>query len=166
MKKSFEETVRAMSPKQIVMAMVNGLKKVHVRVNMDNFGTYEREDEERVCYGCAATNTICEIGGVVFTPDTILGRDARRRALDSNYNFIMYFEESIDALRRGNIDIYNYYAKGYGDLAELPIPVVPLPKLNTEDYLQKLPAYIAYANSLEPSFLTRLWTKVKSYFQN
>lgn len=165
MKKSFEETVGAMSPKQIVMAMVKGLKKEHVRVDMGYFGSTFQEGENRVCYGCAATNTICEISGVVFTPENILGRTNRRLFLETTSHFLAVFETAIDCLRRGDVKGYNAYAEG-NDMPLLPEPVEKLPKLETDDYLQGLPAYVKYANSLEPSFLTRLWTKVKSYFQN
>lgn len=83
----------------IVDAMVKGLQREWVEVNMMTFG----HSRGGVCFGCAATNTLCQIMGEPFTLEDI---DDEGRARKFNYNiaFIDFsnFETSIDQLRRGN----------------------------------------------------------------
>jgi len=108
--KSFEEIVRAMSAKDIIMAMVNGLKNPSTKINMCTFGATRVRDQKIVCYGCAATNTVCQISGVKFTPKNIDYTGDRARAIKSSYDFLTNFERAIDELRKGNIEQYNFLA--------------------------------------------------------
>lgn len=103
---TFEEKVRSMSAAEIIMAMVNGLRKRHVNVRMSSFGSIW----DGVCYGCAATNTICEISGKVFTDSLIVyGRSYFVGAKSSD--FLGIFEVAIDWLRSGEIWEYNRLAE-------------------------------------------------------
>lgn len=61
---NFKETVQKMTIKEIILAMVNGLKKEHVKVDFNYFGYVAPNG---ICYGCAATNAICEI--TKYIPD-------------------------------------------------------------------------------------------------
>ena len=108
--KSFEEIVRAMSAKDIIMAMVNGLKNPSTKINMCTFGATRVRDQKIVCYGCAATNTVCQISGVKFTPKNIDYTGDRARTIKSSYDFLTNFEWAINELRKGYVEGYNEYA--------------------------------------------------------
>ena len=57
---NFKEKVQAMSAKEIIMAMVEGLRNPVTKIHMGTYGKVEGD----VCYGCAATNAICKIGKI------------------------------------------------------------------------------------------------------
>jgi len=109
---NFEKKIKSMSAKQIILAMVRGLESKHVKVRMNTFGEYDYMNE--ICYGCAATNTICEITGVKFKNNIIEDRGSRSRKVGSSRFFIQAFEEAIDMLRQGGIDLYNKIAASAG----------------------------------------------------
>lgn len=88
------------------MAMVNGLRKKHVNIDMGSFGKIVDDQ----CFGCAATNAICEISGMTFDAGNIKVRLKRAEAVGTRENFLDYFEMAIDALRLGNVEEYNYWA--------------------------------------------------------
>lgn len=107
---SFEEKVRSMSGADIINAMCDGLEREWVRVCMISFGS----STNGVCYGCAATNTICQIVGRSFDKHEIEWRKKRKDAIKCDYGFLEKFERSIDALRSGEIGIYNLIADEIG----------------------------------------------------
>lgn len=82
----------------LVEAMIKGLEKEWVIVSMGTYG-YAKSD---VCYGCAATNALCEIMQEPFTADNI---DHNQRYEFFNYNITQseldILETSYDNLRRG-----------------------------------------------------------------
>lgn len=139
----FEDKVRAMSGKEIVMAMVNGLKKEWVKVDMATFGT---TDSCGTCYGCAATNAVCEIAQIKpkYLDDGSWEDDAK--IFNSEPGFLEAFEAAIDKLRMGDIIMYNSIANKmqFSKLKE----VHDLPELHTDNYLKNLQAYIDYADSM------------------
>lgn len=168
-KVSFKDVVTKMKPSQIIMAMVKGLKAEHVKVDMGTFGSTSNEGKKEVCYGCAATNTICEIAGVKPTARMMKFQPtfAQRRKLgftDFDYpvglngslamktanakeemDFLDRFEGAIDELREGRIDRYNDFAVD-NDMDIIVCPSeVKLPVMNTYDYKAKLPFYEALA---------------------
>ena len=139
---NFKERVQAMSAKEIIMAMVNGLKNPATDVvDMGTFG----EVNDYICYGCAATNTICNIAGVtnlkpIFDCHTYMSFGSR------NVTFLYIFESAINYLRQGDIGGYNNYAH------DLSISIITwdgdkLPYLDNESYLENLDAYIALAEA-------------------
>lgn len=145
---NFKEKVLSMTAKEIVMTMVNGLRHRWVEINMLSFG---HKDEKGVCFGCAATNTICEIlGEVVPLGDKydLDKHDIRNSGTDpNNPDFVSIFEDCINYLRLGDIPKYNSDAKTIG-LPQLPIPAIALPVL-ADDYTENdLQAYVDYANTL------------------
>lgn len=107
---SFEEKVRSMSGADIINAMCDGLEREWVEVEMRSFGHFKNG----VCYGCAATNTICQIVGRSFDAHEIEWRSNRKDAIKCDYDFLLEFERSIDALRLGEIEIYNLIADEIG----------------------------------------------------
>ena len=150
---TFEEKVRSMTAKEIVQAMIDGLKKPWVKVNMCSFGDFQIEKKwfglisREVCYGCAATNTICEIAGITFTPENIWSTGHRADAVNATYDFMNGFECAIDYFRMGDIINTNKMFK-YLDLPTFPIPSKSLPCLNTENYLIELVHYQKYCDGL------------------
>ena len=150
---TFEEKVRSMTAKEIVQAMIDGLKKPWVKVDMGSFGDFQIERKwfglikKEVCYGCAATNTICEIAGIAFTPDNIWSTGHRATAANATFGFIYDFECAIDYFRMGDIISTNRMF-GFLDLPAFPIPSEPLPELTTENYLVELDHYQKYCDSL------------------
>lgn len=143
MTKSFKETVQAMSGKEIVMAMVNGLLHGYYTINMGTFGN----TEDGICFGCAATHCVTEISGVKFDPETIYYRVDRCKVLDIDYAFLDSFENAIDSLRKGYFHDYNDWAKSI-NISLLPRPVESLPFLYTDSWKDNIQAYIDYANTL------------------
>jgi len=141
--KSFKEKVQSMTGKEIVMAMVNGLQKEWVKVDMSTFG----DSNTDTCFGCAATNSICQIEGCLpFNTESIVDRDRRASVLNVDEDFLSDFENAIDFLRRGDVYLYNARARRIG-IAELP-STCDLPDLVTKKYKRQLQAYIDYANTL------------------
>lgn len=111
MKKDFKSHVQSLSAKEIILAMVRGLENPKVKVDM---GTFGYDDDNGVCYGCAATNTICEISGHTFKPGEIFFTSDRATAVNTNLSFLDNFERAINALRQGDVDEYNSIAERYG----------------------------------------------------
>lgn len=125
---NFKERVLSMKPSEIIMAMVKGLRKRHAKIDMSSYGTVE----DGICYGCAATNCILEID------NTLLDYYKDHLAVDEEtYGFIDKFESSINNLRSGDIDGYNYYMVQYGLENEIVTKsYFYLPMLN-DDFTEK-----------------------------
>jgi hypothetical protein len=106
-KPSFKDIVTSMSAAEIIMAMVNGLKNPYTVVDMRTYGQIKMVNKRQVCYGCAATNTICAIAGELID----VSREGR-----CMYGgpFLMKFEAAINALRTGDITWYNFLAGPLG----------------------------------------------------
>ncbi len=115
--KTFEETVRAMSAKEIIMAMVEGLRNPKLTVNMSSFGYYDNG----ICYGCAATNAVCTISEKTFTRENINDITKQAIFLNSDWWFLNQFENAIDFLRKGHINNYNFIANFIGFAKIKPI---------------------------------------------
>jgi hypothetical protein len=141
MKKDFKEIVQAMSAKEIIMAMVNGLKKPYTIIDMSTFGS---ENFFGDCYGCAATNAICEIYG------TIPGEmkcGFSESGISSDILFVSRFEFAIDHLRLGDVISYNRIARlaGFAEISEQCR--LRLPALGNDYTEADLLPYIVLADS-------------------
>ncbi len=144
MKQTLEQKIKSMSGYDIVMAMINGLEKEHVKVDMSTYG----DENGDTCYGCAATNIICEISGKVFhRGDGIDSEVGRALFLDISENFLSEFELAIDYLRQGEVIAYNRIAdsNGFAELSPLPKGALPLLQY---DYKDNLESYKTYARIL------------------
>lgn len=147
---TFEEKVRSMSSKEIIMAMVDGLKKPTVRVDFNTYGEFEIKTRlfglisREICYGCAATNTICRISDVTLRGDNIKYVEDRAKAVNSDSYFLLNFEYAINCLRKGSIDWYNMYASKYA-FATIK-KAAEIPYLSNENYSEGLESYIRLAN--------------------
>ena len=110
--KNFEQTVKSMSAKQIIMSLVEGLQTPAVNLQMASFGMYH--PYKKSCSGGAVTNMICRITGKVFSSPKINLRETRAKTLQVSNTFLFHFEIAIDCLRMGEIRNYNYLAKKIG----------------------------------------------------
>lgn len=144
---TFQEKVRSMSAKEIIMAMVEGLRNPKCEINMLTFGdVYEKEEGKFICYGCAATNTIMQISGVVLTKDNISDVDDRANAINSDYYFLDMFESAIDSLRCGHITSYNSMAEDCGIAKLISTSYLLLPFLVDNYTEEQLQEYVDFAN--------------------
>lgn len=143
---TFEEKVRAMSEKEFILAMVNGLKKKHVKIDMLFYG-YSYEE---ICFGCAATNAICEINGEKFTKDNINSPRERSLFIKSNLDFLINIESAYNALRGGEIKDCNMHLKKAGLSIRIKNPLdICLPYLSSATYTHYLHIYEQLANDQE-----------------
>ena len=143
----FDNKVKSMTSKQIIEAMVNGIKNKHVEIDMNTFGAVE----DGICYGCAATNAICEIYGAGISESSILETRSRASYVNSSYTFLDKFEYAIDHLRSGCIDSYNNCAKQIS-IAKIKEPDWWLDEpllMKTHNYESLLPVYQALAEYQE-----------------
>ncbi len=140
----FEKKVRRMKVSEIVQSMIAGLKKRHVKIQMNSFGYVQ----DGVCYGCAATNSICEIMDHRMTPDEmglLYGK-----GVHSEYPFLWGFELAINGLRKGNIQLYNSNAEEVG-IKKIPEIFIDeyLPYLNSNYTSSDLSIYQKFADKLK-----------------
>lgn len=140
---TFEQKVKSMKPSEIVMAMVNGLRKKHVNINMRSLG----HTKNGICFGCAATNTICEINKQKFDNFSIGNVFTRAEFLQSDVGFLSKFEFSIDALRKGKIQMFNKYLEIIG-IKTISIPYI-LNHLTSNFDESDLIGYEQYAKDLQ-----------------
>lgn len=150
--------IRSLTPKQVIMAMVDGLKNPKTKIKMNTFG-YQ---EGGVCYGCAATNTLCQIfdinDPVGWLPvvkdsevlDTCSITPGFRLSAPKLYEItedIMNFENAIDYLRRGDLLSANF-ALSYSGINPIKYNNEiedALPRLTDSYTLEDLEPYIRLA---------------------
>lgn len=143
MEQSFQEKVQSMTAKEIIMAMVNGLKHEWTKISMSTFG----DVFDNVCFGCAATNAVCEIRQKPYLKEFLVDRTSRAEGLGTSYSFLEGFEIAIDNLRSGSVHDYNLYAKlGMFARIELP-PEFYLPRLTSYDWKVNIGYYTELANA-------------------
>lgn len=133
--------IQSMSAKEIILAMVDSLQNPVTIVDMDTYGKIRDE----VCYGCAATNTICKLGG--FDPKAQLPfYEITVPAYSRNNKAISGFESAINYLRAGYVDLYNVEANHH-EFAEIK-DFEPLPEIYNDNYKDPeiLQQYINLAN--------------------
>jgi len=143
---TFKEKVQSMTASEIIMAMVESLRNPYVVIDMD---TYGETDIYGICYGCAATNTICHIQNVTPLEVQMNMMEDRIKAYNipsEELNFMDFFETAIDDLRCGTIRYYNYFAHEIGiatidltkdEMKDLKIELPMLDNDYTEEQLQQ-----------------------------
>lgn len=141
--KSFEEIVKSLTSKQIIMAMVDSLTPPPtIKIDMETYGVVRWDDDNNpICYGCAATNTICKISGKVFTSDNVGRTEDRAIFINSSKDFLDSFELAIDCLRRGDAIAYNYYAEEGKFACIENFDKIALTKLTNDYTLNDLKSY-------------------------
>jgi hypothetical protein len=134
----------------IVDTMIKGLEKEWVKIDMGHYGRVE----EGICFGCAATNTLCELMQEPFTKDNIID-DERFRKTGLTISDLDWFEMAIDELRSGELDRFLYYLLLIKHLLSFKITAYEdiyynefLPILSTDNYKELLPHYEAYRDFL------------------
>lgn len=143
---NFKKLVQAMTAKEIIMAMVNGLRNNNARnleINMSAFA----ELDEGVCCGCAATASILEICDVEAEWQDLIEEGAETLQVLGNvildgkddYEFLSNFENAINELRQGDITYYNVIASIIGIAKIKQTRIVPY--LYSSDYFIYLDEY-------------------------
>lgn len=140
--RTFAKTVQSMSAKEIILAMVEGLEKPYTdKVSMHTFGCI---DYNNICIGCAATNTICRIYNkkpIRETKDTpYMGILDVKGVLKVDSEFLDLFENSINALRLSDTEMYNFYAEALG-IAKIIKNKLNLPALSNSYTMEDLYEY-------------------------
>ena len=141
-----------MSAKQIILAMVKGLENPTTQINMDTFGI----SVDNVCYGCAATNTICRIEKIsnqqllnYFNTHSGFSTGFRyyhfKNENKETARFIEGFECAIDYLRQGLIPLYNREALDL-EIATIKKLEFDLPILTSKFTSEELDIYKKLAN--------------------
>lgn len=139
-----------MTGKEVLKAMIDGLENPETKIDFWSYGHVDKG----ICYGCAATNAICKIGGVsgeVYVPqrDNMWIDQIPFLSLNATIKTIDDFELAIDYLRQGALDIYNDKVKriGFGNL-QLPENFMLLPELNGYNYKETLHFYKEYYEAI------------------
>lgn len=151
----FEEKVKSLTAKEMILTMVKALRDPWVELDMGTYGGWKFKGLRKVCVGCAATNTVCELAGFKFTPSNIDFTEIRAKKVGCDISFLNTFEMAIDDLRCGNIEDYNESAEML-DMAQIPLlpGVEALPEIDNEDLVdgrvpeEILVQYENYANRL------------------
>lgn len=167
---NFQEKVRSMTAAEIIRAMVESLiPPPAIRIDMGTYGEARnvnitkgfsilglqiiKPKKEVVCFGCAATNTVCKISGSVFTKEVIGEPELRAKFIETDRSFLSVFESAINQLRLGNIRAYNKDAKT-GEFAQIDIDkhwreIGRLRELYNDYTSNDLVAYAQLANAIE-----------------
>jgi len=140
---SLTEKIKSMTAKEHIMNMVEGLRNPMTQIDMYNFGS---KDRNGICFGCAATNSICRLLGSTdpFFPTWTGDVSVKREYIEPIIN---NYESAINMLRRGDVAGYNEYAE-MEDIAIIQeIRSIPLPRLTDEYTEEQLLQYVALADA-------------------
>jgi hypothetical protein len=154
--KTFLQTVYSVSLFDLIRVMVKGLEHEWVKVDMSSYGWTAYRPE--TCYGCAATNTICELAGKSLTVSNISERHKFfGLRSDKSQRLLHSFESLVDDLRTGSDDFYNCAINnGFPNFAPVPADhemwreLSNLPILHTDTYKERMYLYLAFADKWEP----------------
>jgi len=134
----------------IVDTMIKGLKKEWVKIDMNTYGDLVDD----VCFGCAATNTLCELMQEPFTENNIV-EYKRRGKMGLTESELDSFEEAINDFRCSNIILFLYNLGKIKNLLSFSLPSYKdieyykkLPILHTDNYKDELHHYEAYRDFL------------------
>ena len=153
--RSFEDTLKALTSKELILVMVESLRNPKTQIKMDTFGSIYGDG---ICYGCAATNTILYLTGKDATDDVdpkdldLLehGECVLMNRKDvTGYHNIMYFETAIDAMRSGDLQAANmflYKLKVGFEFISNPADI-ELPYLDDYYTEEELDVYVQLAHS-------------------
>lgn len=132
-KQELKQKILSLSAKEIIMAMVEGLKNPKTKIDMSTYGTVS----QGICYGCAATNAIIHISNCTPEEGCVIYYKV-------SYDTIKAFELAINELRNCNIENYNFYAEE-NNFATIKKPDFDLPYLGNDYTLENLEPYIKLA---------------------
>lgn len=145
MKSNIIEKIKSLTPKEIIMAMVEGLQNPKTEIDMSTYG-YKDGD---VCFGCAATNCLLTLDSTLELSDSFRALDSGFSLMFKDYEreFIERFEFAINDLRCGDICGCNF------NLKKIEIPTISnknnieLPYLKDNYTQEQLIPYIKLAES-------------------
>lgn len=150
-----------------IQLMIDGLKKPWVEVDMGTYG----EKRGKICYGCAATNALCELNqcgynqymsfNKLLAPEKKLeeawdelrrgydrvykGLGRRGRGYIHNHGYCNNIKSCLKSLK--SIEQYlGFTVPEYSQVTSKK--VYKLLRLESRNYLQRLGAYQSYANEL------------------
>jgi hypothetical protein len=144
------------SVSDIILAMTEGLKKEWVKIDMQTYGAVYK----KVCFGCAATNTLCQLMGEPFNASNINNLKSRREKVNFGIDWytLKVFEMSLDNLRLGRSREFIHHLieieKEIGIKIETDRLIsimnkINLPELDTDDYKKNLHFYEKIAAELK-----------------
>ena len=138
----------APKPSDAIQAMIDGLKRQSrrklFRIEMSDYGDVEEVNGKVICYGCAATCALQQLGDHNFKPGEIYSHLKRAHAIGFDAVEVDRFEWSINGLRLGDyLDLFGFYS-GFEEIA----PDEELPILYSSNWRDGIPAYQAYADKL------------------
>jgi hypothetical protein len=142
---SLIEKIKSMTAKEHIMNMVEGLRNPMTVINMDTFG---EKREDGVCFGCAATNSICRLIGSIdpLFPAWLPGTYSYKTNVAP---ILATYEDCIDMLRRGDVDGYNDSASYIGIATIKDIESIELPVLMNDYTEEELLQYVALSDAQE-----------------
>lgn len=143
-----------------VDAMVKGIARFHkrksFRIDMNNYGglTYPKHVSRPICVGCAATCTIQQLSGIIFTVDTVYMRDERAADVGVAPEDIEAFELAVNSIRRGSAyDIVEYMygkARRYDRMSWTIYNLADgLPSMDNDNYMEVLPQFKQFRDELK-----------------
>jgi len=137
------------SVSDIVDTMIKGLKREWVMIDMTSFG----HSKNGICFGCAATNTLCELMQESFYDSEIEYRvDKFGDGIASHE--LELFEGAIDELRRGDIEEFLFNLGKISHLFSFELPTLgqighkELPIITTDTWKVEIISYEAYRDYL------------------
>jgi hypothetical protein len=138
---NFINVVKSMTSSEIIETMVKGLKKPVTNISMTNYGIVR----DGICYGCAATNTICKIAGINLKEFLLINpTNTMEYLFNTKSEFINRFETAINFLRLNDIMMYNCVAEEI-NIARIKNTDFNLPTLNSNYTSKKLKEYLKLA---------------------
>lgn len=135
---ALETKIRRTTAHDIIMAMVNGLRKPKTdKVDMGTYGAIRNG----VCFGCAATNAVLTIMGANEDVVEYYIYTSHRPPNIGATPMLGRFDYAVNYLRQGRIQDYNTEAIK-GRFAKItPIPATELPVLNNDYTEEQLKEY-------------------------
>jgi len=137
------------SVSDIVDTMIKGLKREWVTIDMTSFGY----SEKGICFGCAATNTLCELMKESFYDSEIYSREGKFGYGITSHELEL-FEGAIDDLRRGEVEDFLCNLQKISHLFRFEIPTLgqighkELPIMTTDTWKEDIISYEAYRDYL------------------
>lgn len=132
------------TPSNALKHMVEGLKKEWVAIDFDTFGS----ESYGVCYGCAATNAICNIANKRLFADSIYGLWRRSAALNFRRDELGIFESALDDIRKGpSWDLFIFFRIERELYIKIEMPNFYMDNGGYKDQLPKVEKYIKYLES-------------------
>lgn len=150
--RTFEEIVRSLTAKELILTMVRGLEAERFHIDMGSYGHVAWG----TCFGCAATSAVLEIAVDRITPkDACSVWTSLSNKLGCSTDYLKSFEKSVDYIRSGTLRSYNASTERvYAGLPLIEYPEnITLPALTSYSWKRDLETYRKLAEYQE----TKVW---------